>query len=210
MIKFTFLGIAALLCALQATAQELPEANESEVIPPDMEREEYSVPQIDTENFEVGLHYGGLNIDDFNTSNAFGIFLDYHVTEDLFIEANYAQAEVLDTPFRRIGVPIFPQQKEDVKYYNLSAGINLLPGEIFLLDKYVLTSTFYVISGLGNTEFVGDDRFTFNLGFGMRLLLTDAISLRVEARDFMFDSDILGKDELKHNFEFRAGVSFFF
>ncbi len=210
MNRFTFLGTAALLCALQATAQDLPQANESEVIPSDMEREEYSVPKIDTENFEVGLHYGGLNIDDFNTSGAYGVFLDYHVTEDLFIEANYAQATVLDTAFRRIGAPIFPQQEEDVKYYSLSAGINLLPGEIFLLDKYVLTSTFYVISGLGNTEFVGDDQFTFNLGFGVRLLLTDWISLRVEARDFMFDSDVLGKEELKHNFEFRAGVSFFF
>lgn len=210
MNRFTFIGVAALLFALHAAAQELPEANEREVIPADMERAEYSVPKIDTENFEVGLHYGGLNIDDFNTSGAYGIFLDYHVTEDLFIEANYAQAEVLDTPFRRIGAPIFPNQSEDVKYYSLSAGVNVLPGEIFILDKYVLSSTVYVISGLGNTEFVGDDRFTFNLGFGLRLLLTDAISLRVEARDFMFDSDVLGKDELKHNFEFRAGVSFFF
>ena len=210
MNRFTFLGFAALFVALHATAQEQPEANEREVIPSDMERAEYSVPKIDTENFEVGLHYGGLNIDDFNTSGAYGIFLDYHVTEDLFIEANYAQAEVLDTPFRRIGAPIFPNQSEDVKYYSLSAGVNVLPGEIFILDKYVLSSTVYVISGLGNTEFVGDDRFTFNLGFGLRLLLTDAISLRVEARDFMFDSDVLGKDELKHNFEFRAGVSLFF
>ncbi|MGI9286216.1 MAG: outer membrane beta-barrel domain-containing protein [Pseudomonadales bacterium] len=138
------------------------------------------------------------------------MFFDYHVTEDAFIEANYAQAEVLDTPFRRIGTPIFPRQEEDVKYYSLSVGINVLPGEIFILDKYVLPSAFYVISGLGNTEFVGDDKFTFNIGFGIRLLLTDSISLRAEARDFMFDNDILGKEELKHNFEFRAGVSFFF
>lgn len=210
MKRFTFFCIGALVYSLNGAAQELPEANESEVIPSDMEREEYAVPKIDTENFEIGLHYGGLNIDDFNTSGAYGVFFDYHVTEDAFIEANYAQAEVLDTPFRRIGTPIFPQQKEDVKYYNLSVGINVLPGEIFILDKYVLTSTFYVISGLGNTEFVGDDQFTFNLGFGIRLLLTDSISLRVEARDFMFDNDILGKEELKHNFEFRAGVSFFF
>jgi len=207
---FTFLCMVALVYSLNSAAQELPEANESEVIPSDMEREEYTVPKIDTENFEVGLHYGGLNIDDFNTSGSYGVFLDYHVTEDAFIELNYGQAEVLDTPFRRIGAPIFPQQKEDIKYYNLSVGINVLPGEIFILDKYVLGSTFYVISGLGNTEFVGDDKFTFNLGFGIRLLLTDSISLRAEARDLMFDNDILGKEELKHNFEFRAGVSFFF
>lgn len=201
---------ALLLVTMYSVAQEVPEPNESEVIPPDLEREEYAVPQIDTENFEVGLHYGGLNFDDFNTSGAYGVVAGYHVTEDLFIEANYAQAEVLDTPFRRIGTPIFPRQEEDVKYYSLSVAINLLPGEIFILDKYVLPSVFYVITGLGNTEFVDDDKFTFNIGFGARLLLTDAISLRVEARDFMFDNDILGKEELKHNFEIRAALSYFF
>ncbi|MGI9286217.1 MAG: hypothetical protein ACR2P1_12585 [Pseudomonadales bacterium] len=67
---FTFFCIATLVYSLNSAAQELPEANESEVIPSDMEREEYSVPKIDAENFEIGLHYGGLNIDDFNTSDA--------------------------------------------------------------------------------------------------------------------------------------------
>jgi len=59
-------------------------------------------------------------------------------------------------------------------------------------------------------NFADDDKFTFNVGFGYRVYLTDWLSIRLEARDHMFDNTIQGEEVLRHNFEFRLGTSVFF
>jgi outer membrane beta-barrel protein len=186
------------------------EPREGEVIPSDLERPEYVVPKIDTENFEIGVFVAAISFEDFNSQPVKGASFAYHVTEDVFLEANYGSTEVHDSSFRRLGTPIFTEEKEDAYYYSLSAGMNILPGEIFVLNKYAISSAFYLLAGVGNTKFADDDKFTFNVGGGMRFMPVDWISIRLEARDFIFENEVLGEEELKHNFEFRLGASVYF
>lgn len=206
-IKTTVFGVVALAASVAASAQDL---RSGEVIPSDLDRPEIVVPKIDTENFEVGVYIAAMNFEDFNTQPVKGLSLAYHVTEDVFLSANYGSTEVHDSSFRRLGTPVFREEKEDAYYYSLSVGMNILPGEIFVLDKYAIGSAFYLLAGVGNVKFAGDDKFTLNVGAGIRFLPTDWVSIKLEARDFIFDNDVLGEKELKHNFEFRLGASVYF
>ncbi len=204
--------IAALMVGgiSSVSAHQEEEPNEREVTPADLEREEITVPFIDTENAEIMLLIGAINFDNFNTRGAMGASLAYHVDEDWFIEATYLESEMSDFEYRSLGASQAPSVDEPVYYTSLNVGMNMLPGEIYLLDKYALSSTFYLIAGLGSMNFADDDKFTFNFGFGYRVYLNDWISLRLEARDHVFKNTIVEEEEFRHNFEFRFGVSMFF
>jgi outer membrane beta-barrel protein len=181
-----------------------------QVVEPGIDRREIVVPRIDTENFEIGLYAGVLSVEDFSSSPVYGLRAAYHVTEDFFLEGAYAVSEVSDSSFRRIGLPVFPEEETDLKTYSFSLGYNFLPGEVFVGTRYAMTSAMYFIAGAGSTDFVDESRLTYNLGFGLRVLPRDWLSLRIEAKDNVFESDLLGENEFKHNFELNLGFAAFF
>ncbi|MGI9303103.1 MAG: outer membrane beta-barrel domain-containing protein [Gammaproteobacteria bacterium] len=193
----------------EADYQPLEDAPE-QVIQPDVERRDVVVPEIDTENFEVGLFAGYLGIEDFGSEPVYGARFAYHVTEDFFVEAAFGLSSVSDGAFRNFGLSLFPEEEEDVVYYNASLGYNVLPGEFFLGKRRAWTSGVFLIGGVGNTELVDDNEFTFDLGFGIKALPTDYLSVRLDVRDYLFESDLLGDNKLTNNFEFTAGLGLVF
>lgn len=187
-----------------------PVAAEVQVISPQIDRRDIVVPKIDTEDFELGVYAGILSLEDFSSESVLGGRLAYHITEDFFFELSFAQSEVADTNFRRFGIALFPQETQDVSYYDASIGYKLLPGEVFILDRWAFSSDMYLKLGAGNTEMAGEDFLTYNIGFGLRVLPTDWLSLRLEAVDHIFETDLLGESKFTNNFEFNLGVAFFF
>ena len=93
---------------------------------------------------------------------------------------------------------------------NLSFGLNLFPGESFLGRKYAFASDFYLIGGVGWVDFAGEEELAWNFGFGYKLLATDWLSIRLDARDHIFENDVLGESDTNHNLEFTGGLSIFF
>ncbi len=181
-----------------------------QVIEPEIERRDITIPKIDTENWEVGAYAGVISFEDFGSEVVYGIRGAYHVTEDFFLELNYGQSEISDENFRNFGLAIFPDQEEDVTFYNFSLGYNFLPGEVFVGTKWAMTSTMYFVFGAGNTEFIDEDELTYILGFGLKVVPKDFLTLRLEARDNIFESDLLGNNEFKHNMELNFGIAFIF
>ncbi len=192
-----------------AQSQEA-DPSRQQVIEPEVDRREIKIPRIDTENFELGVYAGTLSVEDFGSNSVKGIRFDYHITEDFFLEVAYGKSTVSDSSFRRLGLPIFPMEDEDLEYYNVSFAYNAFPGEIFLGKKRAWTSAVYLIGGIGNTEFIGEDLTTFNFGIGFRLLPTDWLALRVDLKDYIWDSDVLGENKTTHNFELSFGLGVFF
>ncbi len=180
------------------------------VIDPDLERRDIRVPRIDTEDFEIGVEVGSLNVEDFGGSSLVAARLAYHVSEDFFLEGSYGQSQVSDEAFRQVGLPIFPNQEEDLSHYGFTAGYNFLPGEVFLGKGRAFTSMMYLQAGVGNTDFIDEDRLTYQLGFGLKVLPADWLALRLDARDYMFESDLLGENKLTHNFAITFSISAFF
>ncbi|MDH4030678.1 MAG: outer membrane beta-barrel domain-containing protein [Chromatiales bacterium] len=180
------------------------------VIDPELDRRDINRPSIDTENWEAGGYIGALNVEDFGTKPIYGLRAAYHVTEDVFLEGEYARSEISDSSFRNLGAPLFESEDEDLTAYNLSVGYNILPGEVFVGSRWARASAMYLNFGVGNTEVVGEDNVTYLVGFGLRSLFNDWLSLRLEARDRIFESDLLGENEWKHNFEVGLTVGAFF
>ncbi|HSN71362.1 MAG TPA: outer membrane beta-barrel domain-containing protein [Steroidobacteraceae bacterium] len=189
-----------------------PMAMDQPVVAPEVERRQVGRPRIDTEDFEVGAHVGLLSIEDFGSNASYGASLAYHLTEDFFLEGMYGLSRAGRTSYENLSgsVELLTDDQRDYTYYSLSVGWNVLPGEIFLGRNRAYTSALYLIGGVGSTEFGGDDRFTINVGLGVRLLMTDSIAAHFNVRDHIFDSDITGEKKTVHNLETRLGVTWFF
>jgi outer membrane beta-barrel protein len=89
-------------------------------------------------------------------------------------------------------------------YYNLSLGYNLLPGEVFIGRNLAMTSALYMIGGIGNVQFAGDQNFAVNFGAGFRVLPTDWLALHIDVQDLVFKSDVIGVYQLKNNLQARS------
>ena len=198
------------LCLAQQPVPDEPPGEDEQIIQPEVSRLPEKLPKIDTEDFEVGAFIGLYSLEDFGTEVQYGTQAAYHVTEDIFFEGVFALAEVSDTTFRSIGLSLFPEEDQTLSYYNLSVGFNLLPGELFLGRKTAYTAQVYVIGGLGNTDVADEGYFTINYGIGVRILGNDWFAVRVDFRDHVFDTDIVGRSKTTHNLALQTGLTIFF
>ena len=199
-------GIAPVVFA--ETPERVTEAPE-QVVRPEIKRREVREADIDTEDFEIGIFGGLMNVEDFGTNTVYGARAAYHVTEYIFVEGAYGRTSTEETSAERLsGFQIVSDR--DLDYYNLSFGFNILPGESFVGSRWAFTSDFYIIGGVGSTSFAGEDEFTWNVGFGYRILASDWLAFRVDARNHVFDVDLLGESQTNNNLEFTGGLSIFF
>ncbi|MEO8806522.1 MAG: outer membrane beta-barrel domain-containing protein [Burkholderiaceae bacterium] len=203
---------AALPLAANAQEQKADQkAPNEQVIVPEVDRRPIKLPKFPSNDFELGTYVGTYATKNFGTSLVYGVRLGYHITEDVFVQAVYGQTKVSDESFRQI-LPggIFVNPTEKLTYYNVSAGLNVLPGEVFFLKNRAFPSSLYIIGGIGSTNFNAQRRQTFNLGFGAKVYLKDWVSLQVDMRDHIFSLDLLGKRQSTQNLEFTGGLSFYF
>ncbi|WP_088286763.1 outer membrane beta-barrel domain-containing protein [Ideonella sp. A 288] len=204
---------AALIASLlAATVAPWAQAADNEpVIQPQVQRRELKLPRIPSNDFEAGLFVGTYATQNFGSSAVAGVRLGYHLTEDFFAEATIAGTQVSDESFRQI-LPggVFPTAKETLSYANLSAGWNVLPGEVFFGRHVAKASSVYLIGGIGTTRFAQQRRQTINVGLGLRLFLRDWAAIQVDMRDHVFSLDLLGKRQTTQNLELTTGVTFFF
>ena len=189
-------------------AQDIPIAEDPLIIPPS-EETKLSEAQIDTESIEIGLLSGVYSIDNFSSSLIYGGRIAYHLTEDVFFESAVGMTKVDQDQFINVtGRPLVDD--ENVIYWNISAGYNLFPGQIFATQNRTIYSTLFIIGGIGQTRFDSENHFTFNIGAGIKVFITDWLDLRLDFRDHIFETDITATSNLSHNLENTIGVSIFF
>ena len=178
---------------------------------PTIKREKIDVDSIDAYDIEFGLFVGQMSVVDFGTNPVSGFKVAYHVTESIFTQLSYGITDTEPSSFEIIsGTNLLTDEQREYSYYDLSVGLNLLPGESFVTDNTVFNSAFYGTLGIGATDFAGDQRFTYTLGLGYRLLFNDWLAMHVEVKDHVFDIDILGANKTTHNINFTLGLTAFF
>ncbi len=195
--------------ALPALGQTRP-ADEPPIVP-EVERRELRLPRFPSRDFELGAFVGTYATENFGASAVYGLRVGYHLTEDWFFEGTFGSTQVSDASFRRI-LPggIFTSEQERLSYYSVSAGYNLLPGEVFLGSRQARATAIYLVGGVGSTDFAGQKRQTFHLGFGWRILLGERGTLRVDLRDHVFSLDLLGRNQSTQNLEACIGFGLHF
>ncbi len=199
-------------CSLLRTEEPTVYSESEPVIKPGIERRTITEADIDSEDFEVGAFVGVMSIEDFGSNAVYGVRAAYHATEDFFFEAAAGATEADETSYETLsgGAQLLTGSQRDLYYYNLSLGYNILPGESFIGSRYAFNSALYLIAGVGNTEFADDSHFTYNVGAGYRFLLNDWVTLHLDIKDHVFESDLLGTDKYTHNLEATVGLSMFF
>jgi outer membrane beta-barrel protein len=210
--KPVFASLLLMLTALPAFAEQPGSLELEPLLVREPERRDVEIDDLDSENFEIGVFGGVMNVEDFGSDGVAGLRVAYHITEDFFVEGSYAKTTLGETSFERLsgGSPLLTDAERDMSFYDVSVGWNVFPGESFVGDRWAFKGGLYLIAGAGSTEFGGDDHFTINAGVGYRLIATDWMALRVDVRDHYFETDLLGTMEGKHNIEFSGGVTFFF
>ncbi len=182
------------------------------VIEPEVARRKIKVPRIHSSNVEVGLNYGVLSIEDFGTHPVYGITAAYHITEDFFFQGEAGRSRGGRTSFETLGgnVQLLTESERRFTYYDLSLGYNFLPGEAFIGRGIAMTNAFYLIGGIGGTDFAGDTKFTVNFGAGYRVVPADWLAVHITVQDRVFQSSLLGTTKLTNNLEARIGTTVFF
>lgn len=181
----------------------------TEVIETDLDRREIKIAKIDNEFIEVSPYLGILSIEDFDSSVFFGIRVGVHLNQHVFIEASYGQGEGDKTSFEEIIPQTQVTSDRNYKSWDVSIGWNIFPNESWLFGK-AFKSDVYLVTGAGRTEFAEDKWFTWNIGVGYRLFLTDWLIYRIDVRDHIFNRDVFGEDDQTNNIEFSTGLSIFF
>ncbi len=199
-------------CGGRRNLQADESAEQVPVIEPEVERRVIDPAEIDTEDFELGIFAGQMSVEDFGVNTVAGLRFAYHITEGFFIELGAGQTKAGLTSFERLSgaAQLLTDQQREYSYYNVSMGYNIFPGESFIGRNRAVNTSFYVIAGVGNTTFAGDDRFTFNFGAGMRFLPLDWLAVHVDVRDHILDVDLLGQEKTVNNLEAHVGLTFFF
>jgi|TARA_B100000809_G_C15122524_1_gene524904 outer membrane beta-barrel protein len=167
---------------------------------------------LDNENVELGVQLGIISIEDFETNTWVSAHFAYHITEYFYAKARYGQSEAGQTSFEKLVnvPPLLTEEQRKLRYYGLSIGYNLMPGEVFLGRDFALNSIFSIELGGGTTEFAGDEKFTINLGANYRVFLTDWLTWDIGMSDYIFDTTITGKSKTSHNLNFTTGFAFYF
>ncbi len=210
-IALAMLSTLALLGNGSAFAQQTSRPDSNQVVVPEVERRDVRLPKFPSKDIAVGLFGGTYATQNFGAAAVVGARLGYHVTEDWFVEATLGQSKVSDDAFRQV-LPggIFVSNTETLKYYSVSAGYNLLPGEVFPTAKRAKATAIYLVAGVGSTKFNDQRSQTINFGLGGRLLLTDRAALQFDLRDHLYSLDLLGKRQSTQNLELTGGLSYFF
>ena len=182
-----------------------------QVIEPQVARRDIKPPKFPSNDFEIGVFGGTYATQNFGSSGIAGLRLGYHITEDFFVSAAYAQTRVSDESFRQV-LPggVFVNRDEKLTYYNVSAGYNLISGEAFFGRNIAKPLQGYLVAGVGSTDFAGQKKQTVNVGFGLRLYLFDRFALQADVRDHLFSLDLLGKRQSTQNPEITVGLTAYF
>ncbi|WP_033417094.1 outer membrane beta-barrel domain-containing protein [Hahella ganghwensis] len=213
--QYTMLMLMALPILANAVEDGAEESRPGpvQVIAPEVEARTIEESDIDTEFFEVGLFAGFLSIDNFSSEPMYGLNASFHATEDFFIQFNYGQASAGLTSFEELSgtnVRLVSDDDRDYIYYDFLLGYNIFPGEIFFTDQLAFNSAIYLVGGVGNTDFGGENNFTTIAGTGYRIIFNDWLAWHVDFRDHMFKSDLIRQSQLTHNIEISSGITLFF
>lgn len=181
-------------------------------VQPNLERKTVFDDVLDTENVDIGVQYGLLSIEDFESSSLLSVHSAFHINEYFYLKGRYAIGEAGYSSFEKLSntSPLLTDEQRKVTYFGLNIGYNLMPGEIFIGKGLAFNSVLSVELGGGTTEFAGEDKFTVNATTNFRVFLNDWLSWDISVTDYVFETQITGETKTSHNLNVNTGLAIFF
>lgn len=166
--------------------------------------------RVDRDFFELGFYAGVLNIQDFSSDALIGLRGTVYATEDFFLHFDIASADASESRFEEAQGELVDDKDRRYDYYDLLVGYNIYSGEVFPQAASATLSNLYLVAGVGNTAFGGEENFTYILGAGFKVEVLTDWYWSVDLRNHFYKSDLIKEDEAAHNVEFSSGISYLF
>lgn len=169
---------------------------------------------IDSERFQAGVLASLLSVEDFDTNPAYGLSFSYQLRDSILLMAQYGQSEVgLSTYEEREDRIFLSDSDRQLSYLDVLAGYKLFTARSFLGAKRKYDSDIYLLAGLGQYNFAGENHLGWVLGASYRLVLTDWMVVSMDIKDHIFESRSVfevDNTKLTQNIEFGFSVNALF
>lgn len=170
--------------------------------------------RINSELFDIGVFTGVINIQDFPAEFVIGANITFKASEDFFLQYNYLQSDVSESSFEKNpGFPTLDLGDERVfEHYDLLVGYNIFQGEFFTSGDKAHLSSLYVVGGIGDTDFGGEENFTYTLGLGYQIEFVRRYLVRFDYRDYFYRSSLVvgSEEDTVHNTQVSVGLGYLF
>lgn len=195
------------ICEIDPSA--CPTINMDEAAKRPLDAEIYAVQQIYAlreGRFEINPYYGQTMNDQFVSHPAFGLAVNYYLTNviGVGINGNLYGNSTSDFNFEtsraaRVGQPITEYQ------WNANANFTYVPayGKFAGFSDFIFHYDFYVVGGVGaistrpiavvdpdNRTFEFEPKVSFNVGGGLRIFFNRWFAVMAEVRDYIFFDDL--------------------
>jgi len=169
--------------------------------------------KVNSELFDIGVVAGVISIEDFPSEFVIGANITFKASEDFFLQYNYIQSDVSESSFEKN--PAFTTldlNGRTFEHYDLIVGYNLFQGEFYASEDTAHLSSLYVVAGIGDTDFGGEENFTYTLGLGYQIEFFRKMLVRFDYRDYIYRTSLVvgSEEDTVHNTQITVGVGYLF
>lgn len=204
----------ASLLVLVPLLSHAQESKPVKIIEPKKQVEKAKSARIDTEKFQVGLTYGYLSLEEFNTNPVWGLSATYQLTSKVLLKFDYAVSDVDLTTFEAgDGIVFVAEDDRELTYTTLGGAYKLFTARSFFRSKSKYDSDIYVTASVGQYDFAAETEMGFAFGISYRTVLTDWLVMTVDFDDHIVEvKDVFGDGSSKNsqNLEFALGLNALF
>ncbi len=194
-------GYASLFTVLACSSLSFPAHSQNDT----------QISDVNSEVFELGLFAGVLNIGDFTSEFVIGLSAGFQASEDFFVQYNYLQTDADLSSFERSQGSFFSGSDRQFVHYDLLVGYNLFQGEMFPTEGAANLSSFYLVAGVGDTQFGDEESFTYTYGVGYQMLVGKHYVVRADYRNYLYESSLIrGEEKTTDNAQFSIGLNYLF
>lgn len=149
--------------------------------------------QVKPEVIDASVALGVLSIEDFTSELAVGVSASFLASEDLFIEYNFLATSISESAFEKNAAftTFTLGEGRRFRHYDLLLGYNLFQTEFLVGDAKSILSKLYLVAGVGDTQFGTEDNFTYTLGVGYRVRLSEKLFFKIDYRNHIYDSALV-------------------
>ena len=166
---------------------------------------------ISNEIFELGMFAGIINIGDFGSEWAYGVSAVFQASEDFFLQYNYLRTDVDESSYELSQGNYFSGDDRAYSHYDLLVGYKIFQGEMYPSEGKAYLSSLYIVGGVGDTQFGGEESFTYTIGAGYQIALSRNYLIRFDYRNYIYDSNLIRAEETTtQSALFSAGLNYLF
>ncbi len=168
--------------------------------------------KANSELFDAGIVAGVMNIEDFPAEFLIGANITFKASEDFFIQYNYVQSDVPESPFEEGSVTFAIGNDRKYEHYDLLIGYNLFQGEFFVGDGDPHYTSLYFVGGIGDTSLGDEENFSYTLGLGYQIEFRRKYVLRFDYRNYLYESSLIvaGDKTTTNNVQMSIGLGYLF